>query len=274
MPTVWTLTLIAGGVIAFLLVIGAHVGRTRRPKRGVLFGVAYAIFRVYVGIIHMVRYEYEEGALEDAGDGPLIIVCNHTAGVDPLLVTLGLPWHIRWLMAREVMLPWLGWFWDIAGVISIAREGSGHGGLRRAFAHLDQGGVIGIFPEGRIERPQGVLMPFATGVGMLVKRSRARVLPVVIEDTPYTHSAWESVWTPCRARVRVMKPIDYAAMGTPSAEIPRDLERRFAEWTGWPRVERPEDDDLEIDGSVRDNAPSFGYGRLLSATRERTRQIA
>jgi len=274
MSTVWILTLIAGGVIAALLATGAHTARTRRPRRGLFYGVAYTIFRLYVKIIHQVRYEFEEGAIEEAGDGPLIVVCNHTAGVDPLLVSLGLPWHIRWIMARKVMLPWLRWFWDWSGVIAISPRGRGHGGLRRAFGHLDSGGVLGIFPEGRIERPQGVLMPFATGVGMLVKRSRARVLPVVIEGTPYTSSAWESVWTPCRARVRVMKPIDYASMDIDSAEISRDLEERYAAWTGWPRVEGPEDEDMELDNGVSDDSPVFGYGRVLSSAPDETRQIA
>ena len=68
---------------------------------------------------------------------------------------------------------------------------------------------------------------------MLVKRTGARVLPVVIDGTPDAPTAWDSLWTSSNARVRVMSPIDYAESGLGNAEIAQDLERRFIEWTGW-----------------------------------------
>jgi len=271
MPTAWILTLILGAVAALLAVVGSEVGRRREPPRGVLYGVLFTACRVYARAVHRVRYEYEDGALDEVGRGPLIIVCNHTAGIDPLLVSLGLPWHIRWIMARDMMLPWLGWFWRWTGVISIARDGSGRRGLRRAHEHLGEGGVIGIFPEGRIERPQCTLLPFATGVGMLVKRTNARVLPVVIDGTPYAPSAWASVWMPSRARVRVKRPIEYAEMDISSVEITRDLESRFASWTGWergPKGDTPGEGAQRVPSTMRPVSDSASSGTMES------RQIA
>jgi hypothetical protein len=53
--------------------------------------------------------------------------------------------------------------------------------------------VIGVFPEGRLERPERHLLPFLPGLGVMIKRTRASVLPIVIEGTPQTETAWASV---------------------------------------------------------------------------------
>ena len=109
-------------------------------------------------------------------------------------------------------------------------------------------------PKAEIERPAGKLLKFAPGVGVLVKRSGARVLPVIIEGTPTgAANAWDSLWTRSNTRVRVMNPIDYKDSGMSNAEIAQDLHRRYAEWTGWDEVAQAEveDGDHGALGAVR-----------------------
>jgi 1-acyl-sn-glycerol-3-phosphate acyltransferase len=219
-------------VVAGLMIAGGQHGRSKTPQVGVFDGLMYLIGYLYARIVHRVEFEVEDGAFDDL-DGPFIVVCNHTAGVDPFLVSAVVPRRVRWLMAEDMRVRSLAWFWNWAGIIFVARNRHGRSGMRRAKAHLLEDGMIGIFPEGKIERPAGRLLPFAPGVGVLVKRTNAKVLPVVISGTPYTSTAWESLWTGSNARVRVMKPIDYKEMGLGNAEIAHDLERRFQDWTGW-----------------------------------------
>lgn len=230
MTLVWTI--LALFVLLCLVLAGARsFGARWTPALGRLDGLMYLLGFAYARGVHELEIEHEPGALDDL-TGPIIVVCNHTAGVDPILVSLGVPTKIRWIMADDMRLRGLGWFWNRVGVIFIARNRHGRTGLRRARAHLDAGGVIGIFPEGRIERPAGRLLPFAPGVGVLVQRSGARVLPVVIEGTPTSaKTAWESLWMRSQTRVRVMRPIDYRDSGMGNAEIARDLHDRYARWT-------------------------------------------
>ena len=54
--------------------------------------------------------------------------------------------------------------------------------------------AIGIFPEGGIARPPGVLREFQTGVGFLVRKSRATVLPVWLEGMPEVDVAISGRW--------------------------------------------------------------------------------
>jgi len=215
-----------------LMISGGQHGRTKKPHVGVFDGFMFLIGYLYSRIVHRAEFVVEEGVFEDV-DGPVIVVCNHTCGIDPFLVSAVMPRRVCWLMAEDMRVRWLGWFWNWAGIIFVARNRQGKSGIRRARAHLKDGGMIGIFPEGQIERPAGRLLPFAPGVGVLVKRTGARVLPVVIDGTPDVPTAWDSIYTSSDARVRVMKPIDYSQSGLGSAEIANDLEQRYLDWTGW-----------------------------------------
>jgi 1-acyl-sn-glycerol-3-phosphate acyltransferase len=232
MTILWIiLVLLTLAVTAF--VGGKVYGAKWAPALGAIDGLLYLLGFAYARGVHDLVVEHEDGALDDLG-GPMIVVCNHTAGVDPILVSLSVPTKIRWMMAEDMRLRGMDWFWNWLGVIFVARNRHGRTGLRRARAHLDAGGVIGIFPEGRIERPARRLLPFAPGVGVLVQRSGARVLPVIIEGTPTEASnAWESLWMRSSTRVRVMKPIDYKDSGKGNAEIAKDLHERYERWTGW-----------------------------------------
>ena len=234
MSIFWTILLILSGFLILGLAVGAAYGRSRpQDPLGPFNGLAYLLGRWYAQTVHQLRIETDSGALDDLS-GPLIVVCNHTAGVDPILVSLSLPTRVRWIMADDMRVPWLNWFWNWHGVIFIARNRHGRTGLRTARKHLHAKGVIGIFPEGRIERPAHKLLPFAPGVGVLVKRTGARVLPVVIDGTPQAETAWNAIWTSSNSVVHYHTPIDYSDSDLSAAEIAEDIQRHFQDWTGWP----------------------------------------
>ena len=227
-----TLWIILGGLFVVLTAFfsGKAYGKRWTPHMGAIDGLLYLFGFAYARGMHNLQVEAEDGAFDDLG-GPMIVVCNHTAGVDPILVSLSVPTKICWLMADDMRLKGVNWIWNWLGVIFIARNRHGRTGLRRARTHLDMGGVIGIFPEGKIERPAKQLLKFAPGVGVLVKRSGARVLPVIIEGTPTeTKDAWESLWTRSNTKVRVMRPIDYSDSGLNNAQIAEDLHARYSVW--------------------------------------------
>ncbi len=229
---VWTLS-IALAAVALPLLAGLLAARRLRDPTDPATGLLYLLGRAYARLLHRLDVRTEPGALSDLS-GPLIVVCNHTAGVDPILVSSGCPRRVAWIMAEDMRLPRLDWFWNWQRVIFVNRTKEGRKGLRQAREVLANGGCIGIFPEGRLERPHGRLLPFNPGVGMLVKRTSARVLPVIIEGTPQAENAWQSIWTRSDATVRFMRPVSYQQSSLSAAEIAADLQHRFAGWTGWP----------------------------------------
>lgn len=131
-----------------------------------------------------------------------MLVVNHTAGVDPLLVQAACPFFIRWMMGRDMRARHLADIWEWVDIIDVDRKGRDTTSARAAIRVLREGGIVGIFPEGRIERPRGALLPFHPGVGMIVQAGGARVLPVFIQGTPDTRTAWGSLFRRGSARVR------------------------------------------------------------------------
>lgn len=206
---------------------------TRSPTPDAVgLSVVWYLARAYARLIHRLRVEGREHAL--AARGPLIIVANHTAGVDPVLIQSVCPVFIRWVMAQDMRLPRFEWFWRALDIIFVDRRTGEVGGTREAVRHLREGGVLGIFPEGGLERPARRILPFLPGVGLIIKRTGARVLPVIVDGTPECDPAWASLWRPSRSRLRFMPPIDYRGTTLTSHQIAEDLRARFAAWTGWP----------------------------------------
>lgn len=210
------------------------------PRRDFETGLAWRLMQIHARLVHRLRLEGLEHIPRVSGPGPMVVVANHTAGVDPLLVQSACPFFIRWLMAEDMRLPALEWFWRWSEVIAVDRDGREVAAAREAIRHLRVGGVIGIFPEGNLERPARHILPFLPGVGMIIAKGGARVLPVVIDGTPQVDPAWSSLWRTGRARVRFLPQIDYADSPLSPAEIACDLRRRFLEATGWPACDEPD----------------------------------
>jgi 1-acyl-sn-glycerol-3-phosphate acyltransferase len=235
-PLAWAMA----GSIAWML-WAATVAWARRPAfRGgdLAASAARRLIGFYARALHALSVEGLEHVPrrtpEGLGARPLVIVANHTAGIDPLLIQAALPFEPRWVMARDMRVESLDWAWDFGRVIFVDRETGESAGLREALRHLKSRGTLGMFPEGAIERPPGRLLPFQPGVGLLIARTRALVLPVVVSGTPHAPTAWGSLTRFSRSRVRFLPLIDFEAQGTPPSAIAGALQRRFEEATGWP----------------------------------------
>lgn len=232
---------------------------SRNPRNDPMVGLLIVAMRLFARFVQRARYLGRENVATHMHPGPLIVVSNHTAGADVPLIQAACPFEIRWMMARSMQVEFLQWFWEWARVIGVDVGGRDSTALREAIRHVEQGGVLGIFPEAGLERPPRQIMPFQPGVGLLIKKTGAKVLPVVIDGTPQVDPAWRSLWRFGRATVQFHEPIDYAAMGLSASEIVADLQRRYLDWTGWTYNEKGRrfaDEHREGDHEPRVNAAS------------------
>lgn len=235
MPSVgiWIILAVVWGV---LVVLGQLL--PRNPRGDMVTGALYWLVRAYCSFFHRVEVTGRENIPEFARAAPgartpIIVVSNHTAGIDPMLLQCALPFYVRWMMAADMMLPALRELWDWGEMIAVSRGGKETASARQAIRAIEGGAALGIFPEGAIERPARRLLPFVPGVGLVIVRTGAPVLPLVIEGTPFSATAWGSLWRLSHSRVRIMPVIDYAATGLRPDAIAGDLQRRYQEWTGW-----------------------------------------
>lgn len=205
--------------------------------------ITYRLIQAYTRVVHRLRVEGRDElpARHPSGsaDRPLVVVVNHTSGVDPLLIQAALPFEVRWVMAEDMRTNRHQWFWEFARIIFVDREAGEALSLREALRHLRIGGTLGVFPEGAIERPPRRLLPFKDGVGFLIARSRALVLPAIVEGTPQARSAWGALFRPSRSRVRFLPLLDFTADKTPADDIADRLQQIYADETRWPLNDQP-----------------------------------
>jgi 1-acyl-sn-glycerol-3-phosphate acyltransferase len=227
--------------IVFTAIIRRLSTRPDDPRAG----FALLFLKLAARLIHRLKIEGKEHIPRSKQPGPLLIVANHTAGVDPLLIQAAMPAEVRWIMAADMRRLSLDRLWKWARVIFVDRHNGSGVGLKDAARELKAGGVVGIFPEGALERPPRSIGTFHPGVGLLIRRSRARVLPVAVDGTPIAETARESLLRFSYSRLRFMPIVDYAKSGLSASEIAQDLQRRFIDCTGWPRSEEAKTDSID-----------------------------
>lgn len=146
--------------------------------------------------------------LDDSSSGPVIVVCNHVAGVDPILVQLSMRRRLRWFMAAEQMVGVLGWFWRLQQVIPVHYDRRDTQSLLVAMTHLRAGGALGVFPEGGIARPSGRIYRFMPGFASLAAKGKARVVVVSLRGIPANAGVLRSLLIPCSATLRLLCVLD------------------------------------------------------------------
>ena len=118
---------------------------------------------------------------------PLLMIANHSSHADTLSILRALP---KPLLARTVVAAAADYFYAnrIAGALSslflntfpFSRTGNVRASLERCGELADDDWSILIFPEGT-RSPDGRLLPFKGGIGLLAKGLHAAVVPIAVE---------------------------------------------------------------------------------------------
>jgi 1-acyl-sn-glycerol-3-phosphate acyltransferase len=109
-----------------------------------------------------------------------LLLCNHQSFLDPLLVGLPLTRPVSYL-ARDTLfaVPILGSILRISHVMPLKRDGGSSAAIRETLLRMEQGYLIGMFPEGT-RSADGKLGRLKPGFAALVRRTDLPVFPVGI----------------------------------------------------------------------------------------------
>ncbi|MEZ6039087.1 MAG: lysophospholipid acyltransferase family protein [Planctomycetaceae bacterium] len=142
----------------------------------------------------------------DPTRGGLLLI-NHQSYLDPLLVGVFLSRPVAYL-ARDSLfrVPLLGWLLRNTYVIPISRESVRGGSIRTAMERVEEGFLVGIYPEGTRSSGDDVKR-FRPGFLALVRRTSQPVYPVAIAgaDKVFPKGAW--FIRPRRIRLIYGKPL-------------------------------------------------------------------
>lgn len=144
--------------------------------------------------------------------GGVILAPNHASFLDPPLVGAALHRPVTYLARKSLFrFPPVGWLLRQYHCIPVDREAAAPVGLRTLWEHLQAGQAVLLFPEGT-RSPDGRIQPAQTGLGLLVVRSQAPVIPVRIQGT-FEALSRHCVWPrPRPVRIVFGSPLDFAAL--------------------------------------------------------------
>ena len=164
------------------------------------------------------------GRLSLAANQGAVIVCNHRSPFDPAFIQLTTDRVVHWMVAREYCQnPLISWFFSIPECIPVGRGGIDTAATKMAIRYAESGGLVGMFPEGRINTTDEVLLPGRPGAAMVALKARVPVVPCFVRDTPLAPSLYTTIFVPAKAKLIVGEPIDI------SAYYGRDKERSVLE---------------------------------------------
>jgi long-chain acyl-CoA synthetase len=179
---------------------------------------------------------------------PVLFVCNHISMVDAALVVFALPWRVRHRLAvamqGEILrdwrhpppgAPWHRRIWGpslhaatafLFGVYPLPQKS----GFSRSFGFagelVDRGFSLLVFPEGR-RTPDGRMLPFLPGVGLMARGLGVPVVPLRIDGLFELKQRSRYLAWPGEVSITVGAPVRYEP-GSDAAAITSDLERRVA----------------------------------------------
>ncbi|GEM_PF-928850 len=171
---------------------------------------------------------------------PFVLAANHHSFIDPPLIGATYGRRIRFIGLVDLFgnHRLLDWALDGFEVIRVRRGTVPLGAIRTSLAHLDEGGVVALFPEGRRVDRFGELPPLP-GAAWLATRAGVPLVPVAVTGTDHVLGVDNKLH---RGRVAITIGPALRAEGT-DREAVTDLNRRWAEWVG-DSVRDPEPDEL------------------------------
>jgi 1-acyl-sn-glycerol-3-phosphate acyltransferase len=190
----------------------------RRVLRWMITNIAWRVFA-------RIDYGRIAGLENFPASGPAILMINHIAFIDPIVVLGNVPRNIVPLAKAEVyQIPGWGIFPGLWNVIPVHREELDRRALERALAVLAAGEIILIAPEATRHPALGQAKE---GIAYIAHKSGAPIIPIAIENTP----GFPTLMGPWNRR----QPGAYFTLGQPfrfkpiTGRLPRERLRLMAD---------------------------------------------
>jgi 1-acyl-sn-glycerol-3-phosphate acyltransferase len=180
--------------------IGTAVGR-----RGIMSG-----FRIYAWSLSITRtYRLDLRAIDSLREGPAVILApNHPCLIDALLILTRHPNLVCVMKSALMRNVFLGSGSRLARYV---RNDSSRQMVKESVSHLNDGGVLLLFPEGT-RTTRDPINALVGSVGLIAKHAKVPIQTLVIEtDSPFLSKGWplfKRPTLPIVYRVRLGKRFD------------------------------------------------------------------
>lgn len=142
----------------------------------------YSILRVLLSIYYtIIKRVKVVGRKNIPSKGPVLLYSNHPTNTDMILISGFVRRQVHYMAKEELFKnPILALFFKSLGVFPVKRGKGDVGAVKTVYKLLDQGKVVGVFPEGT-RTPKKNPKLNKGGAAMMALRSGAPILPVAVE---------------------------------------------------------------------------------------------
>jgi len=142
----------------------------------VLRALATVLFWILGPIRTKGRYRFPK-------DGGVLILCNHLADVDPIVVQAACPRRIFFMAKHELFeMAVLGRFLRWYQAFPVRRGEPDRQALKQAIALLKAGQVVCLFPEGELSE-SGDLLPILPGAALIIRQAQVPAICLGVKNT-------------------------------------------------------------------------------------------
>ena len=116
-------------------------------------------------------------------DDGCIIACNHIHAFDPVILIYSSKRIVRFIAKSELFKGIFKSFFLSFGTIPVDRSKKNPLAVGLAEEYLNEGKVIGIFPEGTRNKSEEILLPFKYGAVRMAKETGKKIVPCALSGS-------------------------------------------------------------------------------------------
>lgn len=140
--------------------------------------------------------------------GGVIIASNHVSSADPAMMASAIyPRSPRYMAKVELFQkePVIGYLFALSGAFPVRRGAGDRRAIREAERLLEQGDIVGMFPEGH-RSETAALIPAHSGTALLALRTQAPVVAVGITGSQRMRAGWRALFARTQVRMTASRP--------------------------------------------------------------------
>lgn len=166
------------------------------------------MYKIFAPLVCLV-YRLQAAGVENIPQKGCILASNHTAFSDVLIISAAAKRQVRYMAKKELFkIPLLSQLITGLGAYPVNRGGADVSSIKRTIHMLEEGELIGIFPQGH---RHGRVDPRTTevkgGIGMIAYHTKSDVIPAFVDSKRGKTGMFR------RNTVIFGEPIPYAALG-------------------------------------------------------------
>jgi 1-acyl-sn-glycerol-3-phosphate acyltransferase len=174
-----------------------------RPKHYPIYLVGQLLTRILwrARVVGRMQWVKNRGA---------VVVCNHRGPIDPAFVGLACDGPVHWMVAKEYFnYPFFGTMLRYLEAVPTGRRGVDTAATKQILRYANSGEMVGVFPEGRINTTDKVLLPAYSGAVVIALKARVPIVPCFVSGSPYDPKKMHGfLFQRAKTVLRVGEPID------------------------------------------------------------------